>query len=189
MTFKFYNNKDSVDQYIKMAKHVDGKHLIDKLNPLLQPGSGILELGSGPGTDWQILSNNFEVTGSDYSPEFLKRLKTKFPAGSFLLLDAVSLQTEKQFDAIYSNKVLHHLNDEELKKSIERQAHVLYDEGLVCHSFWKGEGTENYNGMFVNNHTEKELNSLFENHFEVLLLESYAEFEENDSLVLIARKR
>ncbi len=188
MTIDYYNSKDSVDQYIKMAKDVNSKQLINKLQPMLLPGAKVLELGSGPGTDWQILSKDYEVTGSDLSTEFLGRLRAKFPNGSFLHLNAVTLDTDNQFDTIYSNKVLHHLNDDELKKSILRQADILNKKGLICHSFWQGEGTEMFNGMFVNYHTKQGLRLLFENHFNIILMEQYQEFELNDSLLLVAQK-
>ena len=65
---------------------------------------------------------------------------------------------------------------------IKRQVEVLNSNGVVCHSFWKGEGTEIFKGMFVNYHSEAELRSLFEPSFDILLLESYQEFEADDSL-------
>ena len=129
------------------------------------------------------------MTGSDLSIEFLKRLRIRFPQGDFLKLDASSLETEFHFDAIYSNKVLQHLTDEELEESIINQIKILNPEGLICHSFWKGNGTEDFNGMFVNNQTKDTLTTFFTKHFDILHLSSYKEFEEGDSLLLIARKK
>jgi 2-polyprenyl-3-methyl-5-hydroxy-6-metoxy-1,4-benzoquinol methylase len=57
-------------------------------------------------------------------------------------MDASKLETELAFDGIYSNKVLHHLNNEELKNSVKRQSEILNPKGIICHSFWKGEGSE-----------------------------------------------
>ena len=51
----YYKTKDSVKEYIKLAKGFNGKHLIDKLIKVLPFKSIILEIGSGPGTDWKIL--------------------------------------------------------------------------------------------------------------------------------------
>ncbi|MDG1334144.1 MAG: class I SAM-dependent methyltransferase [Crocinitomicaceae bacterium] len=104
-------------------------------------------------------------------------------------MDAVNLDVNQSFDGIYSNKVLHHLNDEDLKTSIQRQHEILDPSGVVCHSFWKGTGDEIFKGMFVNYHTQDEIRSLFESTFELLLLEEYAEFDESDSILLIARKK
>ena len=184
----YYKVKQSVDEYIKMAEGHSGKDLIDKFRTFLSKGASILELGTGPGTDWKILSKDFEVTGSDFSSEFLNRLKAKEPTAEFLELDASKLSTDRKFDAIYSNKVLHHLSDEELKQSIRRQAAILNTDGIICHSFWLGEGSETFKGMYVNYHTAEELTKLFEYEFEIVLLEDYAEFEEGDSIILIGRK-
>lgn len=185
----YYNRKESVDQYIKMAKDVNGEDLIKKLIQFLPSDSTVLEIGSGPGTDWKILSEIYNVIGSDNSPEFLKRLSANNPKGSFCELDAITLTTKQKFDGIYSNKVLHHLTDKELKLSVLRQAEILNPYGIICHSFWRGEGSEVFNGLFVNNHSEKNLNSFLGELFEIQLLDTYAEFEEGDSILLIAKRK
>ncbi len=185
----FYNNKANVDQYIKMAEGHSGAALIEQLQQHLPPSSTVLELGSGPGTDWVILNEHYTTTGSDFSNEFLRRLQEKHPEGKFLQLDAETLATPLMFDGIYSNKVLHLLSNEALMASIQRQYEQLNPNGIVCHSFWKGEGTENYEGMSVNNHLEAGLQRFFEKHFEILLIAAYKEFEAGDSLLLIGRKK
>lgn len=189
MSTNYYQSKESVEGYLKAAADVNSKPLIEKLKGFLAEGATLLELGSGPGTDWQILNEAFDVVGSDNSEEFLNHLQKENPTGEFLNLDAVTIKTTQQFDGIYSNKVLHHLEDDELEKSIAAQLKTLNQNGIVCHSFWKGEGTDMFDGMFVNNHTAKEIKTLFSPHFEILLLEEYTEFDANDSLVLIAEKR
>jgi len=186
---KYYHTKDSVEEYIRLARDVNGRNLIEELKVYLSPGSQLLELGSGPGTDWEILSADYDVTGSDNSIQFLEHLNKSYPSGKFLNLDAVTLQTDLRFDGIYSNKVMHHLTDEELEKSISGQKRILKSGGVICHSFWKGEGSEIFKGMFVNYHNESSIHEYFGKDFEVLLLEEYEEFEEGDSLLLIGRKR
>lgn len=184
----FYNTAASVKAYIQMAEGHDGREHIAKLKILLPKGSTVLELGSGPGTDWKNLSANYQTTGSDYSPEFIKHLRSMAPEGTFLQLDAATLGTNQTFDAIYSNKVLHHLSDEAIVRSFSRQYQLLNSGGLICHSFWKGEGSETFKGLFVNYHNKDGLHSLIANRFEVLSLESYQEFETSDSLLLVAKK-
>ncbi|MGQ1783969.1 MULTISPECIES: class I SAM-dependent methyltransferase [unclassified Saccharicrinis] len=189
MESDFYKNKHTVDKYIRMAKDHDGTEIIQILKPYLKPKATVLEIGSGPGSDFEILRKDHSVVGSDYSQEFVTRLKMLFPEDTFLELDAITLKTNMVFDVIYSNKVLHHLTDEELKHSIVSQSEILNGHGIICHSFWKGNGTENFNGMFVNNHTEDRLRHFFEPYFKILLLKRYKEFEEGDSLLLIAQKK
>ena len=104
-------------------------------------------------------------------------------------LDAVSLDTDLKYDGIYSNKVLHHLKDDELIASAKRQDEVLNSNGIICHSFWKGEGSEIFKGLFVNYHSVVTLTKAFKNYFEILSIDDYNEFDDNDSLLLIARKK
>ncbi|HEY9114087.1 MAG TPA: hypothetical protein VIN10_05265, partial [Bacteroidales bacterium] len=90
---------------------------------------------------------------------------------------------------IYSNKVLHHLKDNELKLSVKRQSEILTSAGIIGHSFWKGKGSEIFKGLYVNYHDEKTLIEFFKEYFEVLSLTTYQEFEEGDSLLLIGKKK
>ncbi len=189
MVGEYYNTKESVDEYIHAAAGHSGSQLIAKLKDFLPVGSVLLEIGSGPGTDWEILSKDYQVVGSDFSPEFLRRLREKFPKGEFMELDAATLATDHTFAGIYSNKVLHHLTDDALVTSFERQAALLKSGGVFCHSFWAGEGSEVFKGMFVNYHTEVGIRRCCESLFEVLLVESYPEFEDGDSLLVIGRKK
>jgi SAM-dependent methyltransferase len=189
MNDNYYKTKESVEEYIKLAKHVDGKQLIQKLTEYLPSGSLLLEIGSGPGTDFQILKNHYKVVGSDYSEEFLTRLNKNNEKDEFLNLDAITLKTDKRFDGIYSNKILQHLTNEDLKNSIQRQFEILKPNGIVCHSFWKGEGDEVFNGLLVNYQTNESLRILFQDYFKILWIEEYDEFEDGDSLLLIGKKK
>ena len=51
MTDYYYFTKQTVNEYIKMAKGFDGRDLIEKLKGFLPEHSSVLELGSGPGVD------------------------------------------------------------------------------------------------------------------------------------------
>ena len=79
--------------------------------------------------------------------------------------------------------------NEELKKSINRQSAILTEGGIICHSFWKGEGSEVFKKMFVNYHDKIDLISCFSGFFDCLLMLDYQEFEEADSILFIGRKR
>ncbi|MFY0607031.1 MAG: class I SAM-dependent methyltransferase [Cyclobacteriaceae bacterium] len=185
----YYHTKDSVEEYIQMAKDVNSADLINKFLSHLSTDAKILELGSGPGTDWEILNRKLDVVGSDNSQVFLAHLRDTYPKGEFLELDAITLSTDQRFDGIYSNKVMHHLSNDELKDSVKRQSEILNTGGLICHSFWKGEGSEVFKGLFVNYHDHESLREVFEPSFDVIGLEDYQEFDEGDSICLIAKKR
>lgn len=189
MTGDYYKTEAGVEEYLKASKGFNGSELIEKLKNYLPQHSHLLEIGSGPGSDWEILNESFEVTGSDNSLPFLRKLRTKFPNANFVDLNAVTLSTNKTFNGIYSNKVLHHLTNEEIKSSIKRQYELLNSKGVVCHSFWKGEGSETFKGLFVNYHTIKNLKNIFAQYFDILLIEEYKEFDDNDSILLIAKRK
>lgn len=189
MEGEYYKTKESVEEYINLAKDVSGKQLIEKLARVLPFKSTLLEIGSGPGTDWKILNNSYNVIGSDNSTVFLNHLITANPIGKFLELDAVTIKTNTKFDGIYSNKVLHHLKDIELANSIKRQCDILNKDGIICHSFWKGEDSEIFKGLFVNYHSKTSLNEKFRDYFEIISVDDYKEFEDNDSLLLIGKKK
>ncbi|MBB6459507.1 class I SAM-dependent methyltransferase [Flammeovirga kamogawensis] len=186
---EYYHTEQSVKEYIQMAKDVNSENLIRLFENVLKKGDAVLEIGSGPGTDWSILNVSFKTIGSDFSKEFLHHLKEKFPEGEFLELDAITLKTAINFDGIYANKVLQHLTDKEIEMSVERQAVLLNDGGVVCHSYWYGEGDENFKGMYVNYQDEKRLLEIYTPYFEVLKLEKYKEFDKDDSIVIIGRKK
>jgi len=184
-----YHTKESVEEYIKMALGHDGKLIIAKLRKYLPPGAHLLEIGSGPGTDWELLQEQYKVLGSDQSQEFLNHLQTRFPEGEFLKLDAESLLTDRLFDGIYTNRVLHHLEDDALQNSILRQYEILRPGGIVCHTFWHGQDSEIYNELFVNYHSDDGVRMLFGDYFDTLLIHYYKEFEKGDSFLYIGKKK
>ena len=123
----FFDTEEGVREYLEMAKGHDGRKLIEKLSDYLPADSTILELGMGPGNDLEILSKRYEVTGSDNSNLFIDRYRRANPEADLMLLDAVTLKTDRRFDCLFSNKVLHHLQRADLKISIPRQAELLED--------------------------------------------------------------
>ena len=189
MSTNYYDSEKFVNEYVQMAADVDSHSLIREFEQYLTARSKVLEIGTGPGTDYAILSKRFDVLGSDYSVSFLNYLNKKYPKGRFIELNAITLDIDQSFDGIYSNKVLHHLSDKDLRTSISRQASILQPGGVIGHSFWKGEGDELFKGMLVNYQNKASFQALFGKYFDILLLKDYTEFEENDSIFLVARKK
>lgn len=184
---RFYETEKGVADYIEMADGYDGKELIARLQSHLQPGATVLELGMGPGKDMVILAESYSVTGSDFSDVFLDRYRGIDPDADLLRLDATTIETDRRFDAIYSNKVLHHLSDAELARSVDRQAGVLTSGGIVLHSFWYGARVEEIADMTFYYRDEDFLRAVFSRCFEIESMERYAEMEESDSVYVIAR--
>ena len=184
----FYDDEENVETYVQMAEGYDGRELVTALRQHLPPGSTVLELGMGPGKDLALLAEEFTATGSDRSEIFLRRYRRDHPGTDVLLLDAVTLDTEQRFDAIYSNKVLHHLRVDELQESLLRQAARLNANGLLLHSFWYGEGTEENHGLQFTYHTEASLTAVVGSEFEKVACFRYTEIDEGDSLYLLLRR-
>jgi len=185
----YFHQEKNVEKYIQMAKGHDGQDLISDLIRYLPPDSSVLEIGMGPGTDLTLLDKYYRVTGSDISEIFLERYRKQNRDTTLILLDATSLETEKKYQGIYSNKVLMHLTREDLKKSIKRQAEILESRGIICHSFWFGDTEENYDGLLFVNYTTEQLQDLFQEFFDVIKIEMYQEMDPDDSLYIIAKKK
>ena len=185
----FFDTKQGVEQYIKMAEGYDGADLIKILQKYLPENSIVLELGIGPGKDMDILKKLYAVTGSDNSQVFLDKYKENHQDDDLLLLDAVTIQTDRKFDCIYSNKVLHHLTKEDLTKSFQRQKEMLNPNGITFHSFWKGNKIEEMEGLLFTYYETDDLRKMLESNFEILALETYTEMEKDDSIYVALRTR
>ncbi len=188
MNNNFYEDVANVEQYSQFTPAEDGSLLVEALQSWLPEGSSVLELGIGPGKDFKLLSQRYKATGSDFSNAFLERYRAIDAAADLLQLDARTLDTDRHFDAIYSNKVLIHCSTEELQQSFDRQHEVLNDNGLMLHSFWYGEGQQEFGELTMVSHNERELKAMLEGNFEILALEKHARMAEGDSIYVVARK-
>lgn len=183
----FYDKEENIESYSNFIPTHDGAELVCVLGSYLGKGSTVLELGIGPGKDFERLSRDYRVTGSDNSRVFLNRFREKHPDAELLQLDARTLETEKKFDCIYSNKVLIHLNHSELRDSLLRQKELLNPSGLLLHSFWHGDKEDVYNDLRITYYTEQHLRELMDGAFEILEIKMHAKMTENDSIYVLAR--
>lgn len=184
----YYNDKKNVEEYIRMAEGYDGRAFVEILKELLSKNASVLELGMGPGKDLLLLGKHFQVTGSDSSPVFLERFRVAHPDADLLQLDAITLDTERKFDCIYSNKVLMHLTREELRVSFCRQAELLNPGGILFHTFWYGDGEEVFSGLLSVYYTRETLTDLLGEAFELLAFEKYAEMDAGDSFYVVLKQ-
>ena len=181
----YFDDKENVEGYVAMVEGYDGRMLIERLRQHLAPRSTVLELGMGPGVDLDILTDTFTATGSDLSQLFLDRYRDQNNDADLLLLDAVTIHTDRTFDAIYSNKVLHHLTEEELRASLSRQVEVMKPGGFALHSFWHGTEKSEMHGLLFNYYREDDIRQLVEEHFEIVEIQHYREEAEDDSLYVV----
>lgn len=186
----YYNDEKNVAAYIEMADGYIGHALINTLEQYIPDGSTVLELGMGPGTDLLLLAQYYRVTGSDFAEPFLQRFRRQHPDIDLMLLDAVTLETNRTFDAIYSNKVLYHLTPAELRQSFTEQLRLLKPGGIALHSFWYGEKpSEEMNELHFEYHTYDTLRDLIDPRFSLQEVGRYGEIEPDDSLFIVLKKR
>lgn len=103
------------------AAQYDAKHafvyekamgLVDLLAP--KAGERILDLGCGTGVlTAEIASRGADILGVDRSEEMISQARKKFPALMFMVLDARQLRFNAEFDAVFSNAVLHWISEAE----------------------------------------------------------------------------
>ena len=185
----FFDSEEGVREYLEMAKGHDGRELIQKLEDSLPPGSSVLELGMGPGHDLELLSKNYRVTGSDSSVLFLDRYREINPEADLMVLDAVTLDTDRRFDCLFSNKVLQHLQRDDLERSVPRQADILEAGGLAAHALWYGNKIENHGGLHFQFYRESDVEEIFGPWFDIVLTERFEELAAGDSLFVVLRKK
>jgi len=184
----YYDTLQGVEEYIKHSEKWDGKQLIKILLLHLPESSTLLELGMGPGRDFDVLSKAYNTTGSDTSQVFLDIYKQKNKDADLFKLDAVTITTERKFDCIYSNKVLQHLTKEELKKSLQRQKEVLNPNGIVFHAIWRGDKIEEKKGLLFVYYQIDVLKKIIGDDFDILDIQTFTEMEKDDSIFFILSK-
>lgn len=185
---EYWNNKKNVEEYIKMSEGYDGRELIEILKKYLSEGSSVLELGMGSGKDLDILNKTFNTSGTDISSVFVDKYKKKHENADVFVLEAKTLQTERKYDCIYSNKTLQHLTKSEFKQSLKKQKELLNPNGILFHSLWQGDKEEFYGGLLFVYYTKENLSNIVKNDFDIIEITSYTEMEEDDSLYMILKE-
>jgi len=109
-----------------------GEGILSYLNP--KPNERILDLGCGTGDlAKEIFLTGATVIGTDSSSDMIIKAKSKFPEIQFYQMDARELKFDVQFDAIFSNAVLHWIPEKEIV--IEKMYSQLKDNGRIVLEF------------------------------------------------------
>lgn len=89
-----------------------GSDVVDLLDP--QPDERILDLGCGTGhlTD-RIAGSNAEVVGLDRNGAMIAAARESYPDRRFRRADARDFDVAEPFDAVFSNAVLHWIDDQD----------------------------------------------------------------------------
>lgn len=116
------------------------KSLIELLKKIETENKTILEIGCSSGYYSEILTKagfNLKYEGCDYSPEFIKLAKERYPSLNFKICDATKLNYDNnQFDIVISGCcLLHIINYEQAIKETSRVAKnfVIFHRTPILH--------------------------------------------------------
>ena len=187
----YFKNRENVNLYTEMMAEYDNSFVINQLEKILPNNSSLLELGMGTGIDLICLSEKYKVVGSDYSQLFIDDFKAKSKLEVFVI-DAVTINIERKFDCIYSNKVLQHLSKEDFITSLKNQYNHLNEGGIIFMTLWGGNYKEEFefDGQlrFIYYDIES-IENLVPKELQIQEIISYCEFEEKDSIIVILRRK
>jgi SAM-dependent methyltransferase len=179
----YFDDEENVLAYEQMAEGPGGAFLVATLEKHLAEGASVLELGMGPGRDLdRLLAAGYAAVGSDISAPFVERYRERGGRADCQVLDAVTIETFLRFDAVYSNKVIHHLNEADLVASLERQLAISNPNALFMHSFWRGDKVERHHGMLFTYWETEGLEAVLPGSLGIRASGRYSEIWEDDSL-------
>ena len=90
-----------------------GSDLVSLLEP--RAGEAILDLGCGTGhLTARIAESGARVTGADRSAEMVAAARAAYPNLKFEICDARNLAFQEEFDAVFSNAMLHWIHEPDL---------------------------------------------------------------------------
>ncbi|OAH56647.1 MULTISPECIES: class I SAM-dependent methyltransferase [Bacillaceae] len=104
------SKKDNWNANLYDTKHSFVSKYGDNLIELLAPKQGekILDLGCGTGDlAKKLYDNGVDVKGVDKSKNMVTQAMSKYPNISFIVQDAITLEYDNEFDAVFSNAALH----------------------------------------------------------------------------------
>jgi SAM-dependent methyltransferase len=126
---------------------------LDEFLSMLGPQASVLDAGCAYGRDTKyIQAKGFKVQGIDLSPALIGRAKELLPGVEFALKDV--RQTgfgNQQFDGIWCNATLLHLNDTDMDKALSEFYRILRPGGALAISLKKGTGTKQFVESFSSN--------------------------------------
>lgn len=137
-------NKDAVALFDKNAEVYQDKYMDLDLyndtydafcNALQKPGAKVLDVACGPGNITRYLLSrhpDFDITGTDLSPNMLRLAAENNPSASFLLMDCRDVAAAGTiYDGIICGFGLPYLSREEAVQFIKDTATVLESGGVL----------------------------------------------------------
>ena len=107
-----------------------------KLKPFLEYAGldttrRVLDIGCGPGTNARVFAGS-DYVGIDINPDYIRKASSRFP-GRFVVGDVtdVSILPDEQFECVFANSLMHHLDDQSVRNLLERMARLTAPDGKV----------------------------------------------------------
>jgi SAM-dependent methyltransferase len=107
-----------------------------KLKPFLaqvDPGRTrrVLDIGCGPGTNASVFAGA-DYVGIDINPDYIRQASSRYP-GRWVVGDVTdeSIFPNEQFDCVFANSLMHHLDDRSVRNLLRRMARLTAADGRV----------------------------------------------------------
>ena len=177
----------------------------DKFCELLsKKRAAILEIGCGPGNITKYLLTkrpDFEILGTDISPNMIELAKKNCPTAKFELIDSRKIENiTYKFDAIVCGFCLPYLSELDVEKFIIDCKNLLNEKGIIYLSFVEGEnersgyikGSSGDRAYFYYHTLENLTHQLNYNHFknQILMRKNYIKNDKTEEIhtIIIAEK-
>jgi SAM-dependent methyltransferase len=107
-----------------------------KLKPFLEHAGlartrRVLDIGCGPGTNARVFGGA-DYVGIDINPDYIRVAASRHP-GRFVVGDVTdeSIFPDEQFDCVFANSLMHHLDDASVSALLRRMARLTAAGGKV----------------------------------------------------------
>ena len=91
----------------------------------------VLDIGCGPGTNAPVFAGR-DYVGIDINPEYIRTAASRYP-GRWVVGDVTdeSILPDEQFDCVFANSLMHHLDDAAVRNLLRRMARLTSADGKV----------------------------------------------------------
>lgn len=159
-TEAFYNQ--NADNFYNRTINVNMDHFYKEFLPYIPKGGSILDAGCGSGRDAKFFGDQgYKVIAMDSAIEMVK-LSSLLLGKPTLHLSFEDLDFRDEFDGIWANASLLHVNLNLLPKSLEKLCSALKPGGVLFMSFKYGESAYIKDDRYFNDHTEKSIREVID---------------------------
>lgn len=159
-TISYYNQ--NAQQFIESTAYIDFTSTQDRFLAMLQKGASILDFGCGAGRDTKYFcEKGFRVDAIDGSEELCK-FAAEYSGVEVKHMYFQELSAVEAYDGIWACASILHLNMTELEDVLKKMAIAVKEDGIIYTSFKYGTRSEERNGRFFTDMTEKTWPQLLE---------------------------